>query len=327
MGAEHPPVYVLNGDDEYAISQFIAQLSKELGDPSMADLNTTRLDGRSVTPEQLESAILAMPFLAPQRLVVLTRPLERLKSPAQRENFIKLLEKTPASTRLVLVHSAYLTDARDRGKKVHWLAQWASEKHALHTFAVPHGEAMLAWILSRAKALGGQFTRPAAARLAELCADEPRLADLEVRKLLTYVNFARPVEADDVDHLTPDARQGDIFALVDALGGRNARRAQELLHQLLREQEPLYIFSMIIRQFRLLLQIRESLDQGASPEDMVRDMHQSPFVVKRLIPQARHFALPALEEIYHRLLNLDEAIKTGQVEQATALDLLIASFN
>jgi DNA polymerase III delta subunit len=44
------------------------------------------------------------------------------------------------------------------------------------------------------------------------------------------------------------------------------------------------------------------------------------------VSQAHHFSLSILETIYHRLLNLDESIKTGQIEELLALDTFIAGF-
>jgi hypothetical protein len=42
---DKPVVYILHGDDEFAIAEFIAGMEKKLGDPVTADLNITRLDG------------------------------------------------------------------------------------------------------------------------------------------------------------------------------------------------------------------------------------------------------------------------------------------
>ena len=68
--------------------------------------------------------------------------------------------------------------------------------------------------------MGGQITPQAAVSLANQIGDDTRLASQEITKLLTYVNFARPVDVDDVEHLTPlTAKIGD-FELVNALRDR-----------------------------------------------------------------------------------------------------------
>jgi DNA polymerase III delta subunit len=50
----------------------------------------------------------------------------------------------------------------------------------------------------------------------------------------------------------------------------------------------------------------------------------NPYITPKLCNQARSFSLPGLEDIYHRLLAMDEAIKTSQVPADIAFDTFIA---
>ena len=184
---------------------------------------------------------------------------------------------------------------------------------------------MARWIQDRTREEGGQITPQAAVLLATLVDDNPRLADQEIRKLLAYINYQRSIEPDDVDALTADYGQGDIFEMVDALGNQDGRRAMGMLHRLLESQDPFSIFGMIVRQFRLLLLAREILDAGGQPNDAVRALKLHPFVAGKMFDQARHFTLPVLERIYHRLLDIDEAMKTSQMSGDLALDTMVAA--
>jgi DNA polymerase III subunit delta len=331
MADKPPAVYVLNGEDEFAISSFLSSLQARMGDTATAEMNTSRFDGRSLSIDLLANAVGAMPFLAPRRLVILTNPLAKLNSSTLREKFVALLERVPPSTALVLVENRLLTEDRERRSgKIHWLEQWAhqaGDRALFRTFPLPRGDAMISWIQERAKALEGQFTIEAAERLADQVGDEPRQVDQEIRKILTYVDFKRPVEPDDVEHLTPFTRQADIFIMVDALANHRGREAQGMLHRLLEEQDVLSIFGMVVRQFRLLLQAREVLDKGGREIDIIRELKISPYVAGKLSPQARHFSLKQLEEIYRRLLDMDEAAKTSQIEPDLALDMLVMSLS
>lgn len=323
-----PVVYLLHGEDEFAIAQFVAELKAKLGDPAMADMNTTRLDGRSLSYPELVTATHAVPFVAPRRLVVLSDPLARFSSEPAKGKFLALLGRIPPTTALVLIENRTLTPekARKRGQ-VHWLEKWAKEagdRVYLRSFAVPSGAGMTDWIRQRARKLGGQFTLQAAGVLASLVGDEVRLADQEIQKLLVYVNFSRPVEADDVDLLTASAPQGDIFALVDALGNRNGQQALGMLHRLLAGGEALSIFGMVVRQFRLLLLAREILDQRGGETEVAQRLGVHPFVAQKVTAQARRFSLPALESIYRRLLEIDLAGKSGEMDTSLGLDLFIA---
>ena len=151
------------------------------------------------------------------------------------------------------------------------------------------------------------------------------MANQEIQKLLAYVNYDRPVETDDVELLTADLGQGNIFTMVDALGNQNARTAMNMLHRQLEQQDPIPIFGMVVRQFRLLLLTREVLDNGGNRAELARRLKVPPFVADKLILQSRRYTVPVLEAIYRRLLDVDEAIKTGKVPGDLALDTLVAA--
>ncbi|HEY3418493.1 MAG TPA: DNA polymerase III subunit delta [Armatimonadota bacterium] len=335
-----PTVYILYGDDEYAISQYLAAMYSKLGDPSTADLNFTKLDGKSASDNELRNATNTIPFLADRRIVILTHPFARMPDGHKKteraiyqQEFLKMLDGLPETTALVLVVEDQM---RYKGwetlKEDHWLMQWARKAEGrvmLKAFALPTGIEMQRWVMKTATALGGEFSLQAAAQLVELIGSDTRLAALEIDKVLTYVNRTRPVSRADVEALTTRVDQPDIFALVDALGARDGKEASTRLHVLLEEQDAFSIFGMVVRQFRLLILTREVLDMRGGQPQVEEALRGEPFRVtswnaKKLIAQAQKFSMAELEEIYRRLLGLDETFKSSQMEASVALDLFIA---
>lgn len=329
MAKEPPVIYVLHGEDEFAMARFLADLKAKLGDAPVVEMNYIELDGRSIAWNDLTSTASALPFLAKRRMVALRHSLAFVKRVSNRDKFKQYLEGLPATTALILVEDHALTDERARRKgELHWLETWAQEageRVYLRNFGQPTGAAMARWIQARAKEHGGHFNHQAAGLLASLVGDDSRFADQEIQKLLLYINFQRPVQADDVEHLTAHTLEGDIFALVDALGHQNGRVASAMLHRLLDEDDPLRIFGMVIRQFRLLLLAREVIEQGGNESHVASQLKIHPYVAKKVAVQARGFTLAGLEGIYHRLLKVDEGIKTGQMEASLSLDVFIAT--
>lgn len=334
MGENPPIVYLLNGDDEFAIAKFVDELEGKLGDPATASMNTFRLDGSSFNPDQLPSIANALPFLAPRRLIILTNPTAKLNSQEAQKNFTDHLDRVPPTTAIVLVENRLLTSDKDREKgKVHWLERWAldhREKTCVRTFRAPKGAEMVKRIQEQAKKAGGGITTEAANLLASLVDQDPRLADQEVEKLLAYVGYRRTIEIDDVEAITSDTGQGDIFALVDALGMRDGQRAMGMLQRLLEYKDYYSLFGMIVRQFRLLILAREVMDRGGQIEEFYREcghfLNYQRFVARKVFEQARRFALPELERVYFSLLELDEAVKTSQMPDRLALEAFVASF-
>ena len=327
--AEKPVIYILHGDDEYAIAQFVSNMEAKLGDPSTAGLNITHFEKGSLPLEEIAAVVQSMPFLAERRLVVLHDPLSGMQSSKVREQFKGLLAKVPPTTALVLVISRPLIPHRERRSgKQHWLQKWARE-HKGRVYEkelfLARGPEMVRWIQNQAKKADGEITSEAAALLANLVDEDPRIAVQEIDKLLAYVNYSRAVEPDDVEHLVAYVGGGDVFAMVDALGEGDGKIALRMLHQLLEGDDPLRLFGKIVRQFRLLLLTRELLDLGCREDEIARVLKTFPFVVRKLIPQTRNFSIESLEEIFRRLLDIDEAIKTGKIEGDVALDTLVTA--
>ncbi len=320
--ADAPSILILHGNDEFAIAAHIARLCAGLGDPATADLNIARFDGRSgLDFEALNTAVNAAPFLAPRRVMVLEHPIAAFASAPARKKFLELLDKAQPSTTIALVEYEEL-------KRDHWLLKWAitvGARAGVHVYNMPKRWEMPRWIEAEAKKQGGKIDPDGAARLSEMVGEDTRIAAQELTKLLTYVNFERPVRLLDVEKVSIVSAQGSVFELVDALGQNDGRKAQRVLHQLLEDEEAFELWGMVIRQFRLLLQAREMLDERASVAEIQKALGLHEFVAQKVCNQAGRFSMPALESIYHKLLEIDEGAKTSQVPLDLALDTLIVA--
>jgi len=339
-----PRFYLLHGPDEFASAEYLAELKAKLGDPAMGDLNTNQFDGRSAVLAEVRAMTDTLPFLSARRVVIVDGWLTRLLGRAEpagedsagedaagedakrgstaRDQMAALadyLPKLPESTALVLVEKREIP-ARNVVLKAATGAAWAQVK----LFDLPKGEALVRWIRARAKAEKGEISLEAAQALAEVEAD-PRALGNEISKLLTYVNFARPVELEDVQTLTPAGGEAKVFDMVDAIGQRRGPLAQRELHKLLESAEPLYALSMIVRHYRLLLLAREMLNERASEAEISKALGLHPFPTGKICAQARNFKLGDLEVIYRRLLQYDVEIKTGRIQAEAALDTLVGA--
>jgi DNA polymerase-3 subunit delta len=312
-------VFFLYGNDEYAISCRLREFEADFPDPTTASMNIARLEARLATENDLNTAVGAMPFLAPRRLVILSNPSARYIKPPERRKFEEFLAAVPPSARLVL-HERIEPKELEK----HWLVKWAA-KAAIKTqaFMLPGPKAMPGWIIKEALEQGGALEPVAAARLAEMVGSDPRQASMEIAKLLAFVNWSRPVGLADVEAAGIASAEPDIFSLVDALADSNPGRAQKVLHRLLEDQDAFALWGMIIRQFRLMLLAREVIDSHGMVPDVQEALRVHPFVAEKIHGQAKRFSLPTLESIYHRLLLIDEAAKTGQAPLDFSLDIFI----
>lgn len=313
------PVHLFYGTDEFAIASRVNEFHQVMGDVTTASMNTSRLDGRTVTEDDLNNAVNSMPFLAPQRLIIFNNPSARYAQAAQQKKFLEFLKQVPDSANLILIEVSQV-------KETHWLVKWARNAGTdveARSFNMPKLREMPDWIIKEAQAQSGKIDRQAAMRLAEMTGEDTRQASQEITKLLTYVDYKHAIELADVEAVSIVTAQGNVFEMVDALGTGNGKKALASLHQLLDSEEPFQIFGMVVRQFRLLLQVREIMDARGNTQTASRELGIAPFVAEKVYGQARGFKIETLEAIYHRLLQLDEDVKTGAMPIETALEIFV----
>jgi DNA polymerase-3 subunit delta len=316
-----PNVYFLFGNDEFAISRRLTEFEADFPDPTSADMNTARLEARTMTENDLNNAVNAMPFLAPRRLVLLANPSAKYGKPAERKKFEEFIEKAPETARLVIYEGI-----EPKEVEKHWLVKWAAKNNKLvktQAFMLPRPWEMSGWIVNETRSQGGEIEPAAAGKLAEMVGVDTRQAGQEIAKLLAYVNWEQQVRVQDVEAVSIVTAQESVFDFVDALAGGDSKSAQRLLHRLLENEDVFSLWGMVVRQFRLLLLAREVLDSRGGKEEVARALGVHPFVAEKTTGQARAFTLPMLERIYHKLLEIDEGVKTSQLTLELALDTLV----
>jgi DNA polymerase-3 subunit delta len=326
--------YLFHGEDEFSRSETLAEFKEKMGDPGLAELNTTVFDGSKVTLGELQHACSSVPFMADRRLVIVEGLLTRLESKGEEralsawqkeylEGLIQYLQRLPETTRLVFVEDKSISQSN----LVHRLAL-ADERGHVKEFKPPQGRELNRWIEERVRKKGGQISPAAVEELAAFVGNDLRLLDQEIEKLIAYVDLVRPISEDDVRLLVSYVREANIFEMVDALGQRDSQQAAKLLHQLLDEGEhPLALLGMIVRQFRTMIQVKELNAQGLSQQDIAARLGLHRFVVKKAVRQAMNFSMEQLEVIYRKLLETDVAIKTGQMDEVLALDMLVVGLS
>lgn len=329
--------YLFHGEDEFSRAEFLQSLKQRMNDDlALADLNTAVLDGQKITLGELRHACDTIPFMADQRLVIVEGLLGALSARGGRKDedeldgrqrevlneLVAYLSQLPPTARLVLVENRRIP----RNHPVHKLAL-ELECGYVKEFIPPQKGALDRWITDRVEQHGGQITSQAVRELAAFVGNDLRLLDTEIAKLVAYTGGERPISVDDVHLLVSYAQEANVFHMVDALGRRDGRTAMRLLHQLLSDQPPLSLLGMIVRQFRILVQVKELSERGLNQREIAEKLKLHGFVVEKGLRQARNFSMAQLETVYDKLVETDVAIKTGQLDPVLALDLFVAGMS
>jgi DNA polymerase-3 subunit delta len=135
-----------------------------------------------------------------------------------------------------------------------------------------------------------------------------RLA-VAVEQLALYAH-GRAITSDDVDELIADTRERSVFELTDAIGAADRPRALAAVASLCDQRESavgvVVMLARHIRQLSLLHALRarnEPRNQWAS------QIGVPPFVVDKLVAQAKSYTPQALALATRRLADADRALK------------------
>ena len=323
-------VHVFIGDDLDAMTKAESLLVKKLGNAEMAAFNIARLNGNTDDLDELVKNISLFPFGSSRRLVIYGDPLARITSAKDVERWQQILEKLPPTAELVL---EFTTGWVRKNKNWMWgsyadhawLKKWIKDNETwlvLQEFRIPSKQEMPARIKAMVEEEGGSIEERAAGELAQVVGDDILMLRQEVKKLCLYTNGERSIRVEDIRVLCSNIPEEDVFSMVDAFAQGNAKQALHHLKLMFANQEYVYVFAMVVRQFRLLLMAKEALQETSNEPAIAGMLHVHPYVVKKIVQQSRRFSFEQLEDIYRALYDLDGDVKRGLVQPDVGLEML-----
>lgn len=181
------------------------------------------------------------------------------------------------------------------------------------------------FIKKEASLYNKDISAPAASLLINLTGGDLWQISAEIKKI-SFRNDDPVIGSEMIKEMVPGAYDENIFGLTDAISSKNKKTAISLLaEQYAAGLSDEYLLTMLIRQFKILLQIRESLDAAVNPADMASRLKIHPYVAKKGALQAKNFSAAALKDYLNRLIYLDFSSKTGRGDIKTELNLLIST--
>ena len=332
-------IYLIYGDDSLSVEETAASLSADDGGDDLYDVNTTTLNGATVSLAELEAAWSTIPFLADKRIVVVRGLLARMEqgrgSGSSRSRGMdgewadigERLAHAPDSTELIFVDAA-VNRNNPLLRAIRPLAQ-------VHEFRLPSVRDMPGWVRQRADRLGAAIEPSAISALVDAIGNDTRLIDMELQKLAIYRSDGRSagrsggmIRRQDVEEMVSYVKEANIFAAVDAALEGRAGVALRVAHQLLDEgRSSTYVITMLARQVRFLIVAKDMKARGFRQDEIGSRLSIRGYPLTKTMQQEGRFSAERLAEIHRRLLEADLSIKTGAADEEMALDALIVGLS
>jgi len=290
------PIYVFHSEHPILIERAVAEIRDEAVPPAARGFNYDVVEGKPKA-SQIVALAQTLPMMAKMRMVFV-RDLSLLPAD-EGEALLAYVAKPNPSTVVVA-----LTSKLDKRLKL--FAQ-LSKKGYLHVLDAPRQ--LGPWVKDEAKARNVKMEPAAVQRLVDAVgADLSRLA-LAVEQLGLYAGD-RAVSSDDVDELIADTRERSVFELTDAIGAADRPRALAAVASLCDQRESAVgVVVMLARHIRQLSLLHHMRTSQVPRSEWASRIGVPPFVVDKLVAQARAYSPSALATATRRLAAADRALK------------------
>ncbi|MCF8063407.1 MAG: DNA polymerase III subunit delta [Deltaproteobacteria bacterium] len=300
------PFYLFHGPGEFRMERVLDRIRADFIPEGARDFNLEILYAdKKLDPEEIVGRARSVPFMAPNRLIVVRRTEAFIAERLAR--LIPYLEQPAETTCLIFTSSQPNFSTR---------FYKAIRKAGLAVaFNELTGKQVAPWIRRTAGELGLELDREGCDVLQEVVGN--RLRDLhgELEKLRLRHGEGARVGAEEVRELAVHSRSFTIFELMNRVSVKDTAGTLSVLGRFLEEEGPreasLGIIGMLNRQVRLLWQAKSLAAGGERVEGIAREPSVPPFAARRLLSQCGQWSEEALERAIYDIYEADGRLKTG----------------
>lgn len=307
--------YLLYGEEDYLKNLYKNELKKAVLADS-GDINYSRFEGRGISMKDLSEAAQTLPFFSDYRFLLIENS-NLFKSQSELADLIK---EFPSSTVIVFVEQEI--DKRNRLYKAVCSIGTVCEMNGLDE------KNLKFWAASLLQKSGKKIRESDLVYLFEKSGTDMELLVHEIEKLASFTEDRSIVTRADIDKICTSQVTSRIFAMIDCLAAGNTASALKLYHDLLSNREkPMSILYLISRHFNLLLQMKEAYAIRLDDKTAAANLGVPPFSVKKYRNQSHNFSEKQLTALLDFCLRLENDVKTGQLNEQLAVELLLTNIH
>jgi len=316
-------VYLFFGEDSYSSNLKLRTWKDAFAQKHGGDMNIELLEGKTLNKIDFESAVNSTPFLADKRLVIINNFLDKGDKEEQKKIADFLEEELPDFTVIVFIEAEMPDKRSSLFKKINKIGN-------LEEFELLIGPNLTRWIITKANEKDLLISPNIADYIGRIAGSDLWNLNNELDKLKSYSRTSK-ITQEAVDDLVHPNLTASIFKFTDYLAQKNRKGSLSTMNVLIESGEDIVkIIFMIVRHFRILLQVKDLKDRGISKSEIMDKLKLHPFVISTMIEQCPNFTREKLKAVYNALLKIDTGIKTGKIkllaDDKTELRLALEQF-
>ncbi len=273
------------------------------------------LEAETSDPNKIVDEILSQSLFSSTRIFILKRIYRNKKKELFLEKILNLIEQN-TSKDIVLFWEDQKIKSNTKYYKFFLKGNNIEEQDALNK------RTFIPWAKARIAKSELKIEANALKELSERTNYDPERLNMEIEKFRLN-DEKKSISIDDVESLTTDTLERDIWSLIDAINESDTVKSMNILENLNKQSvDPNYIISMLARNLRLITLTKFLLEKDSSSREIASALKVPPFLVPNLIKGAKKYSNERLVTIFTKLSNLDFQIKTGQIDGVLGLTLI-----
>lgn len=309
-------IYLLYGEEAYLKKQYKERFIKAML-PEGDTMNYAYFEGKGVNVQEVIGLAETLPFFAERRLIVLENTGLFKGAGAELAEYLK---RMPDTTFFIFIESEM-----DKRSKL-----YKAVKDKGHIVELPFQDenTLKRWILGNVKRENKQMADQTALYLLNKVGLDMENIQKELEKLFCYTMERDKITTDDIDAICVTQITNHIFDMVNAVAEKRQKRALDLYYDLLALKEPpMRILFLLVRQYRLLYQVKDLMKKGYAKKEIAAKAGLHPFAVGKYMEQAKHFRSLELHQILTESAEIEEQVKTGFLTDVLAVELFLVKYS
>ncbi len=311
--------YLLYGEEEYLKRQYKDKFLQALTDPEDT-MNFHRFEGNKINADEVISLADTMPFLADRRTILIIDSGWFKSSCEEMAEYLK----HPSET----VHFLFVERELDKRGKMY---KTVSKEGIDIDFKELDKLSVHRWMAGLAAGEGKKISAGAAELLTQRAGLDLWTIRNEMEKLLSYAQDRNQIVEADVEALTARSLEDRVFEMVEAIVGKQQKKALQLYYDLLALQKrPNEVLNLLIRQFNNMMQAKELKIKGYDKGGIARKMNlpaNQTFLADKYPRQAAGYSVEDLKRIVTDCVETEAAIKSGRIADKLGVELLIVRYS
>lgn len=305
-------VYLLYGEEAYLKKQYKARFIKAML-PEGDTMNYACYEGKNTDIREVIDLAETLPFFAERRLIVFEDTGFFKSSGGDLADYIG---EMPDTTYFIFIENE--VDKRSK------LYKAVKAKGYIAELGIQDESTLRRWIQGLVAKEGRQMAPADITYFLNKVGTDMENITKELEKLFCYAIDRDKLTREDIDAVCTTQITNHIFEMVNAVAAKQQRRALDLYYDLLALKEPpMRILFLLIREYRMLFQVKALMQQGCTKKEIAARAGIHPFAAGRYMEQAKKFRLEELRDVMEEGADTEERVKTGFLTDSLAVELFL----